>query len=353
MKNPRTWLRESVKARSQRIAASLATYRGRFITAALAVYLVISALAGSCAAIATSGRRQPRFEARTALPLNHRITDKDLVVPREIAGTSRELVLPDRSALIGRHLRHDVVQGMPIRPEDVSTDPTLIGDAHRVIVAVPLAKGLVRGAIDAGTFADVVAEGQRIARHAEVVAVTCEADCLAHVDVSPAVAALITGSKSNPSAIPSPARESETAMNEISWIEVEKVDVKVNPGGIWARVLDYVPPGTTLKLECAGEWTYGYSNGKALRVTPDGDLRASAEQGALVADAPAGAVVAKIGGSTAGKTDGERFAVGSSAVISSATDKRGGPLYIAMNVNPAVRPETNETITVRIFEPKP
>lgn len=114
----------------------------------------------------------------------------------------------------------------------------------------------------------------------------------------------------------------------IQWSVVHPAGkVSAAPPGVWSLAVEYVKGPALIKIEASGTWTY--SPGKSCG--PDGDRNAllSAAQ-MIVPAAPVGALVAKIGGSTAVTADGTVYVVGSQAYIRLADDQ-GGPLFLTIN----------------------
>ena len=94
-----------------------------------------------------------------------------------------------------------------------------------------------------------------------------------------------------------------------------------------------------------------FSDAPVAKSGPDGDGASQLPTAAaLYAEAPLGAVIGKIGGSTAGRKDGDVFAVGSFAVCSTT---KNGPLFLTMNIDPTRVPEAAGTVTVTISEMVP
>jgi hypothetical protein len=95
------------------------------------------------------------------------------------------------------------------------------------------------------------------------------------------------------------------------------------------------------------KWNYS-SEGKC---TADGDPRASLNPATcLMTDAPPGALIAKIGGSTAGKTDGLKLYVVGSFCVIELDDKTKGPLFLTMNHDPMSSLERNGSLKVTISQ---
>jgi hypothetical protein len=343
-----------VGERRRKITGALATYRGKLITATVSLYLLATIVV---AVLVWSGSDSRSYVARAAFPANHRIVVGDLAVQPDVEGTARELVLPDRAQLVGKYMSHDVAAGAPITARDLTPRPSVRAAAGMAIVAVPISSHFSEDVIDAGSPVDIAANGRLVARNGRVAAVPCaEQACVALVELPRSLAAAVTGMKGEATVVPTNAA-SGAIMDQKAWSPLTKnpLEVPAAPEGLWTRALEFVPPGTTLKLAARGTWTYGEAATKPpspLKCGPDGSPD-STQTGLLMTDAPVGAVIAKIGGSTAGKTDGELFVVGSETVITADPQKRGGPLYLTMNVNPASRPATSDKVGVAIWEAKP
>ncbi len=100
--------------------------------------------------------------------------------------------------------------------------------------------------------------------------------------------------------------------------------------GVWTLVNEYVDGGIVLKIEVTAKhptWKYNPDSGG--ECGPDGDTGSLVLRSkCLLATAPVGAVIGKIGGSTAGAADGTVFVVGHSCVVKVVD---GGPLYFSIN----------------------
>jgi hypothetical protein len=115
---------------------------------------------------------------------------------------------------------------------------------------------------------------------------------------------------------------------QVNWSETKPgIEVPAKPPGTWTLAYDYLKGPALVMITAEGTWEYG--SGKACG--PDGDLNALlAADHALLAKSPVGALIAKIGGSTAGANDGAVYVVGSSAVLSIDANIEG-PLYLTIN----------------------
>ena len=149
---------------------------------------------------------------------------------------------------------------------------------------------------------------------------------------------------------------------------VERAPVPESSGTPWTKVLDYVTPGKTMKIEvviddkekpckCTGKWKPANF---AQDIGPDGDFDGSASKGGsqLVTTAPLGALIARIGGSTADQapdppttTPATRlfFSVGRHCVFV-APQAPVGALYLAVNDAAANMGKVTGNLCVDVFE---
>jgi hypothetical protein len=109
--------------------------------------------------------------------------------------------------------------------------------------------------------------------------------------------------------------------------------------GLWLRVIDLLPAKRLIRIVATGTWS-DLRGGTA--VGPDGylDLSLTAEH-LIYADAPLGALIGKIGGSTADKITGDKttgdkkiegitlFPIGTYCVV--APIEKAAPLFVAVN----------------------
>jgi hypothetical protein len=112
----------------------------------------------------------------------------------------------------------------------------------------------------------------------------------------------------------------------MKWAELRPdVPVPAKPTGIWTLAHDFLEGPALLRIDATGTWSYGDEP-----CGPDGDLRpqASADHAILPA-APLGALLVKIGGSTAGTNDGVVRVVGTTAVL--GIGEKGGPVFLTIN----------------------
>lgn len=114
----------------------------------------------------------------------------------------------------------------------------------------------------------------------------------------------------------------------MTWSVVkDNIMVPARPRGIWTWVFDYVKGPALIKIEASGDWSYS----GARQCGPDGDLNALVSgRSTILSAAPVGALLVKVGGSTAGVSDGVVRVAGSSAIVQ-IDDKGGGPIFLTIN----------------------
>jgi hypothetical protein len=137
-------------------------------------------------------------------------------------------------------------------------------------------------------------------------------------------------------------------------------DVPAKPAGVWTKVLDYVGPSRKLRFIASGTWCWqdpsslpnhdapGSSETRR-ECGPDGDLSATPSKGCLTQEAPVGALIGKIGGSTATVQNMGAFVVGAFCVYD-VSDAMKGPLFLTINDMPAGMSDNNGKIVVSIWE---
>jgi hypothetical protein len=104
--------------------------------------------------------------------------------------------------------------------------------------------------------------------------------------------------------------------------------VPAKPNGIWTLIHPFIPGPLLMRIE-AGDQRWGYAPGREAFCGADGDACALVARALCLAPTAAvGALIGKIGGSSAGISDGVVFVVGKSCVV--RVDD-GGPLYLTIN----------------------
>ena len=141
--------------------------------------------------------------------------------------------------------------------------------------------------------------------------------------IAVAVIAGFVHSRSGGASVPALVEEVEV----MTWSETKTESVPAKPVGTWTWVFDYVQGPALLKIEAEGKWRYSATK----ECGPDGDLNSLVQPGqAVSASAPIGALLVKIGGSTAGKDDGKVHVAGTRAVISIDANS-SGPVFVTIN----------------------
>lgn len=114
------------------------------------------------------------------------------------------------------------------------------------------------------------------------------------------------------------------------WVVLkENVKVKARPDGVWSLALEWVSGPAVLKFE-AGDEEWFYAEPDASKTRADGHLSSLlAAKSCLLPSAPVGALIGKIGGSSAGVSDGALFVVGKFCLIE--IEKSKGPVYLTIN----------------------
>jgi len=141
----------------------------------------------------------------------------------------------------------------------------------------------------------------------------------------------------------------------VEWKELARAGFRVTAADRWTMIVDYIPGPARLKIEAWGMWPSGVSP-----CGPDGDttadpLPAVASELAAVSPPPsypAGALLGKIGGSTAGRAEGKVFAIGRCCVIDLA-ENGGGPLFVAVNADAKTFPDERYTAHVIVSCARP
>ncbi len=108
--------------------------------------------------------------------------------------------------------------------------------------------------------------------------------------------------------------------------------VPAKPDGLWTAVHDFISGTVALRFKAKGEWSYAPKR----KCGPDGVRGLGLPQDVMVPGTPLGALIAKIGGSSADKPDATKqavFAVGSECVVV-LDGKNSGTLFMTMNDEP-------------------
>lgn len=120
-------------------------------------------------------------------------------------------------------------------------------------------------------------------------------------------------------------------MPELIWRKLKDVKVPDPQDAAWTPALDYLIPKRLYRLhvkETANSWKL---DGMTTTCTVDGtDLGAARSGDPIYRDSPFGALVGKVGGSTADHT-GVIFGVGRYCVYQVSEEAKAGPLYLGVN----------------------
>jgi hypothetical protein len=133
----------------------------------------------------------------------------------------------------------------------------------------------------------------------------------------------------------------------VDWMEEKKdIEVRAKPDGIWTWVYEYVKGPAIIKFE-ANDAKWKYASNK--QCTADGDLRSMVcTQNCIVPGAPVGALVAKIGGGTAGTRDGRVFVVGRMCIVE-IDQNTSGPILLTMNDELTGMANHEDSVKVSIY----
>jgi hypothetical protein len=148
-------------------------------------------------------------------------------------------------------------------------------------------------------------------------------------------------------------------MGERNWRPLKLLTHKIpgRPGCGWTPVFDYLTPGKMYRLQVPVQGTTGddqkWEPESAGECTADGNPATARGTALLLASAAVGALVAKIGGSTADLTaDKDKvvlFAVGRHCVFTVDAAK-GGTLYLGVNDSAGSMFNVNGQLTVELCE---
>jgi PA-IL-like protein len=140
-----------------------------------------------------------------------------------------------------------------------------------------------------------------------------------------------------PAATPSAGENTE-------WPHGVETEVKAKPDGLWTIAREFVAGPARIRFEAKGSWKYSPDS----PCGPDGDMLSMISPGqTILKSAPVGSLIAKIGGSSAGQTDGTLYLIGSFAVIEIGADVKG-PLYLTINDDPGGFMNNSESLKVKV-----
>jgi hypothetical protein len=152
-------------------------------------------------------------------------------------------------------------------------------------------------------------------------------------------------------------------MGQPTWRELGKVKVPEAGAGLWTKALDYVTPGklyriavqpTAAPAPATGTIPQKWTPESGAECTADGDP-SLARSGSIVLDtSAAGALIAKVGGSTADvQPDKDKllvFSAGRHCVFTVADPTKAGGLYLGINDTVSSRSRVTGQLEVTIYE---
>src|ERR1041385_6029454 len=134
-----------------------------------------------------------------------------------------------------------------------------------------------------------------------------------------------------------------------AWTKIaENIRIEANPAsGLWTNVCEYLGPKRLIKIEANKTSTWKYGEGKPCGA--DGDLDGDGAE-LMVQTAPLGALIGKMGGSTAvNETENPLFVVGS-LIVMRLKDTQEGPLYLTINDSPKGLADNSDGIQVNVYQ---
>lgn len=132
-------------------------------------------------------------------------------------------------------------------------------------------------------------------------------------------------------------------------LKLETNVVLARPTGLWTLIIDYLPGPAAIKI-AANDAQWSYSEAPTTQCGADGDPDSLlARTRCLLTTAPVGALVGKIGGSTAGVvSDGALFVVGRSCVVQ--IPEGGAPVYLTINDESGGMANNSGQIDVSVYQ---
>jgi hypothetical protein len=117
-------------------------------------------------------------------------------------------------------------------------------------------------------------------------------------------------------------------MNVKDWQSIVTFNrTNIDLSAVWLKVSDHVSAGKLLKVSAEGEWTF--LPDFAGKCSPDGFLGLPLPYDKLLVPTTAlGALIGKLGGSSADQKDGTLFTIGKFTIVAA---EKGGPLYVGVN----------------------
>ena len=133
-----------------------------------------------------------------------------------------------------------------------------------------------------------------------------------------------------------------------NWQELTGIPpIKAKPDyGFWTKAYDYIDAPVVIKIVATGKWKYSTKFGA--ECSANGDLLSPFNSARCIYEkAPVGALIGRIGGSTADKDSTSVFVVGSECVRK--LDQERGPLFLTINDMWTGFNDNDGLLTVQIF----
>lgn len=137
-------------------------------------------------------------------------------------------------------------------------------------------------------------------------------------------------------------------MSQNRWKQIVKDrEIPAKPaGGLWTMVHEIVTGPCLVKIEAEGTWQY--ADEKEAKCGPDGQVGSYLSASRCINDkAPVGALVAKVGGSTADQGGKETFVAGSFCVAK--LEAKSGALFLTINDVPAGYADNQGKLKIQVY----
>ncbi|MFN2407675.1 MAG: hypothetical protein ABR594_16625 [Pyrinomonadaceae bacterium] len=142
-------------------------------------------------------------------------------------------------------------------------------------------------------------------------------------------------------------------MGQPTWREIRKLKVPGDAKMAWTPAMDFVTPGKLYRIIVDAKQEWKPDSGSA-KCNADGDATVKLSSEVVLSTSAIGALIAKIGGSTADlKPDTNKvtvFSAGRHCVFSVADATKAGPLYLGINDLPNSQAKVAGQIEVTIEE---
>ncbi|HEV2961048.1 MAG TPA: hypothetical protein VG649_04420 [Candidatus Angelobacter sp.] len=146
-------------------------------------------------------------------------------------------------------------------------------------------------------------------------------------------------------------------MSQLTWRSLGTYAIPERPHLLWTPVIDYLSPGKLYKIrvEPASNTDQTWTPEAGAACTADGDPKLARKEGALpLSGVNAGALIARIGGSTADLvSDKDKtvvFAVGRHYVFQAPENIKTGALFLGINDTAQAGVGLVGTLTVTVYD---